>query len=138
MRKLRSAKTLAGAAIAVALASSIVSVPAADYGQFASRMQAKLAAELPRLSLSREQKGAFERIVGASIDRRVEILKRHGVDPTGKNPPATLQLVLPEIQVTNVELRADLAKILSEDQLKTFDAIADKLRGEMITALGGG
>jgi hypothetical protein len=138
MRKLLFTRTLAATCVAAAIAMSIVSLPAADYSQFKSRMQAQLAAEQPRLSLSPEKSREFEAVINASIDRRVAILERHGVKPEGKNPPTIVRMALPEIEEANVKLRADLARILSEDQLKTFDAISDKLRKELIAALSGG
>jgi hypothetical protein len=125
-----------GAAAAVSLTIvTATSVVCADYSQFKARMKARFAEQEPRLSLTAEQKQKLDPLVQASIDRRITILEKHGIGPGANVTPAALQPAMPEIQAENAQLRAALAAVLSQDQLKTYDDITQAMAKALLPEL---
>jgi len=123
---------------AVGLAMAVATGAAgADYGALKARAKARFAEHEPRLALSVAQKREVAQLIEASLDRRMAILQKHRVEPGTKEAAAAMKAAMPEIEAANIELRAGLAKILSPDQLKTFDTIAEELRKSMFAELTG-
>src|SRR5262249_29300231 len=98
MKKCLWKSSLAAVGLIVVTATSAVS---ADYTQFKARMQARFTEQEPRLALTTEQKQKFDPLFRASIERRMAILEKHGIDPGGKLTAAAMQPAMPDIQAEN-------------------------------------
>jgi len=110
---------LVGGALTIALTSPSAVSLAQD--RVAPPPVAEIAAAL---DLSADQTPAFTRILEAHIAKTEALLARHGVDPSAGRPSRqTLRVLRADMKQNQQALRAELAAILTPDQLSRLEAM---------------
>ena len=116
-----------------------VAPQAADAGepQLSSEQQARLDARLDeiraRLDLSDEQRARLEPLLRKDLERRVEVLRKHGMGREADARPSARQMraARQDLKSAREQTEAEMKEILDERQLDEYRKFQQEARDEM-------
>ena len=119
-----------------------VPAPAADAAdasesQLSSEQQARLDARLDeirtRLDLSDDQRERLEPLLRKDLERRVEVLRKHGMtrEPDARPSARQMRAARRDLKLAREQTEAEMKQILDERQFDEYRKIQQEARDEM-------
>jgi hypothetical protein len=125
--------------LAAALAWLVIALPAAaaDDRELSDEQRARLEARIEevrgRLDLTDEQKAALGPVLRDDFERRIEILRKHGVTREGDERPSRgdARALRRDLKAARERADAELGRILDGRQMEEYRKIQDETRVQM-------
>jgi hypothetical protein len=98
-----------------------------------ARLEARIGEIRSRLDLSDQQRAQLEPVLRKDFERRVEVMRQHGVTRESDEQPGMREMraIRKDLKAVREQTDAEVERILDDRQLEEYRKIRDEARDEM-------